>query len=87
MSMIDHYETLRLDVINGASDQGMGWVLLVRSGMRSWCEACHPQIQQPQRYKKQSSPVTRGAALVEHTLIQVLAGMVLNLQQGVSYHV
>ena len=87
MSVITLYETLRLDVINGASGQAQGWVLFVRSGMRSWCEACHQHAQQPQVHLKVPPSVPPVATPFERTLIQVLAGMVLNLQQGVSCHV
>lgn len=87
MSIVSLYETLRLDVIHGASGQAQGWVLFVRSGMRSWCEECQQQAQQSQLSQKMSSSVASGATPLEHTLIQVLAGMVLNLQQGGSCHV
>ena len=87
MSVISHYETLRLDVLDGASGQGQGWVLFVRSGMRSWCEVCHQQAQQPQVREQVTPSVPSVATPFERSLIQVLAGMVLNLQQGVSCHV
>jgi hypothetical protein len=87
MSVISHYETLRLDVLDGPSGQAQGWVLFVRSGMRSWCEVCHQQAQQPQVREPVPSSVPSVATPFERTLIQVLAGMVINLQQGVPCHV
>ena len=87
MSVTSLYETLRLDVLDGASGQAQGWVLFVRSGMRSWCEVCHQDAQQPQMREKVPPSDPSVATPFERTLIQVLAGMVLNLQQGVSGHV
>ena len=87
MSVTSLYETLRLDVLEGASGQAQGWVLFVRSGMRSWCEVCHQDAQQPQMREKVPLSDPSVATPFERTLIQVLAGMVLNLQQGVSGHV
>jgi len=87
MSVISHYETLRLDVLDGASGQAQGWVLFVRSGMRSWCEVCHQQAKQPQVREPVPPAVASVATPFERSLIQVLAGMVINLQQEVSCHV
>lgn len=85
--MTSRYETLRQDVLNGASGQAHGWVLFVRSGMRSWCEVCQQQAQQPQVHQKETLSIPSMATPVERTLIQILAGMVLHLQQGGSCHV
>lgn len=85
--MTSVYETLRLDVLDGASGEGRGWVLFVRRGMRTWCQMCHQHEQHTREYKKISSSVPTVTASLERTLVQVLAGMVLNLQQGVSGHV
>ena len=87
MSVTSLYETLRQDVLDGASGQAQGWVLFVRSGMRSWCEVCHQQAQQPQVREPVPPSALSVATPFERTLIQVLAGMVINLQQGVSCHV
>jgi hypothetical protein len=87
MSVISLYETLRLDVLDGASGQAQGWVLFIRSGMRSWCEVCHQDALQPQAREQVPPSDPSVATPFERTLIQVLAGMVINLQQGVSGHV
>jgi len=85
--VVSHYEALRLDVINGASSQVEGWVLFVRSGMRSWCEHCQ-QSQQPPVFSQRTQPVAVPVVTpLENALVQVLAGMVLNLQQGELYRV
>ena len=87
MSMITLYEELRLDVISGAPGHGQGWVLFVRNGMRSWCEVCHRHGQQPKVHERPPPSAPTVVTPLERTLIQVLAGMVLNLQQEVSCHV
>lgn len=86
MSIISLYETLRLDVVKRASSHGHGWVLFIRSGMRSWCDVRHQQTQELETQKDIPPAVPNAAMPFEHTLIQVLAGMVLNLQQEVSCH-
>lgn len=85
--MTSAYEALRLDVHTGVPGRGRGWVLLVRRGMRSWCEVCHQHDQQVSEAEKNKSSVSMVSASLERTVVQVLAGMVLKLQEGVSSHV
>jgi hypothetical protein len=72
------YEVLRFDVINGHC--GQGWALLVRRGMRSWCDKCRAAEQQPRQSKKEEANKIIFTTSLEQGLVEVLAGMVISLQ-------
>jgi len=77
---------LRFDVISGESGvDGQGWALLVRRGMCSWCDSQQSDTQ------KQKKLITVPNSIVtesfEQSLVEVFAGMVLNLQSQEVCHV
>ena len=83
-SIVSLYETLRLDVINGHS--GQGWALLVRRGMRTWCDQCRAAEQQPGVSEKEVSLKSIFTTPLEQSLVEIIAGMVLNLQPEDTCH-
>ena len=84
-SVVSLYEALRFDVVNGHS--GQGWALLVRRGMRSWCDKCRAAEYQPRQSEKEASSKPIFTTSLEQGLVEVLAGMVINLQPEGMYHV
>lgn len=86
VDLIDGYERLRTHVISGSATQAHGWLLFIRDGMRAWSDACQAQPAMRQTPRSGTVPFTPAVPeSVGEAAVQVLANMVLNLQQEVRY--
>ena len=85
-SVVEHYETLRAHVLNQRESPDCGWAVFVRHGLLAWAMA----MQETPRTEVPTSDVSRtqaGSMSLDRRVIQVLAGMVLQLQQEVVHGV
>lgn len=73
------YEQLRAGVLGASLHWGEGWALFRRGGMWAWCQAGgepHRGVPAPS-----AGPQRRLSTTTDARLVQVLAGMVLAVQQ------
>lgn len=85
LGVVERYESLRECVLQAGrgGDQG-GWTLLMRCGLLAWARAFQ-KLTPKQRVAPLNPPV---AVIPDHlstSLVQVLAGMVLHVQQEVAH--
>lgn len=83
-SIVEHYETLRAHVVEERPTQNCGWAMFVRHGLLAWAMA----MQETPRTGAPASDVSRTQARsmsLDRRVIQVLAGMVLQLHQEVVH--
>lgn len=82
--VVERYESLRQCVLQAGRGGDQGWTLLMRCGLLAWARAC-----QELAPKQQAAPLNPPvAAIPDHLsapLVQVLAGMVLHVQQEVAH--
>jgi hypothetical protein len=77
---------LRDQVIRGSGSQASGWLLFIRDGMRAWGEALKSLPTMPGRLRGDALLSTRMVpGSIDDQVVQVLANMVLNLQQEMHY--
>ncbi len=79
-SVVEHYETLRAHVVEERPTQDCGWAVFVRHGLLVWAMA----MRETPRTEASTSHVSRTQAEsmpLDRRVIQVVAGMVLQLQQ------
>ena len=77
------YERLRASVLSGSPRREAGWAVFLRRGMWAWCQTGDERL--PAVPAPAAGPAPRPVPAVETLLIQVLAGMVLAVQQEVDH--
>jgi hypothetical protein len=80
---VPRYERLRAGALGALQPWGWGWVLFLRDGMWAWCQACGEPLQAV--HAKFSGTPRRLFNTADAQLIQILAGMVLAVQQEVDH--
>ncbi len=80
----ERYESLRTGVLQADRGDEQGWVLLMQCGLLAWARACREHSP-----KAPIEPLSPSVAVIPDQLsaplIQVLAGMVLHLQQEIAH--
>jgi hypothetical protein len=82
--VVERYESLRECVLQAGRGGDQGWALLMRYGLLAWARACQ-QLAPKQPIAPVNPPV---AVIPDHLstpLVQVLAGMILHVQQEVTH--
>ena len=82
--VIPRYETLRADILAAQPCLDHGWGLFLYRGMLAWSQSHNPQAGGPPRPSRDlgNRPLPEG---LNRSVIQVLAGMVLQVQQEIAY--
>ena len=83
VNTLDRYEVLRAQVVSGTASQAEGWAVFVRQGLHAWGQACQP-LASPGAIPHRPAPPGIPPFL-QPAVVQVLASMVLQLQQEVGY--
>lgn len=76
------YERLR-DTAQGAMGDGIGWTVLLRSGLRAWC-AVLEETPRPTGAALPGRGAVDGSGEVSREVVQVLATLVLGRYGGAS---
>ena len=82
--IVERYESLRECVRQAGRGGDQGWTLLMRCGLLTWAWACQ-ELAPKQPVAPLNPPV---AVIPDHLsapLVQVLAGMILHVQQEVAH--
>ena len=81
---LDRYEALRSQVVAGSAPQAEGWAVFVRQGLLAWGQACQALPASPGA--RSHRPAPQGLPpFLQPAVVQVLASMVLQLQQEVGH--
>jgi len=82
--IVERYESLREGIFQAGRGGDQGWALLMRCGLLAWARAC-----QEHTPKQRLAPLNPAVAVIpDHLsapLVQVLAGMILQVQQEVAH--
>ena len=82
--VISRYETLRASILAAQPCLDQSWGLFLHRGMLAWSQSHTPQAGRPPRASGElgNRPLPEG---LNRSVIQVLAGMVLQVQQEIAY--
>ena len=84
-SILLHYESLRLQVLNrygDFSERGLGLTLFIRRGMLAWVEVCHKCMPADSSLKKQTEPPVFAYGVTSE-MVKVMANITLsNLEEA-----
>jgi hypothetical protein len=83
INTLDRYEALRAQVLAGVAPQAEGWAVFVRQGLLAWGQACQT-LASPAAVPRRPTP-TGIPPILQPTVIQVLASMVLQVHQEVNH--
>jgi hypothetical protein len=82
--IVKRYESLRECVLQAGRGGDQGWTLLMRCGLLAWARAAQ-ELAPKQRVAPLNPPVTVTPDHLSAPLVQVLAGMILHVQQEVAH--
>lgn len=81
--MIAGYEALRAQVLASRPAPERGWAVLIRRGLLAWSAALNGEIRRVATVHRRTTPPL--PTHLNRPVVQVLAGMVLQLQAEVSH--
>lgn len=84
LDIVERYESLRAGVRQTGRGSDQGWALLIRCGLLAWARAAQP-LAPKEPGGPLNPPVTVIPDHLSAPLVQVLAGMILHIQQEVAY--
>ena len=84
LDVVERYESLRAGVLKTSQGRDQDWALLMRCGLLAWARAAQP-LAPKEPVAPLIPPVTVVPDNLSAPLVQLLAGMVLHLQQEIAH--